>query len=224
MSFQQQTYHSPIYRNFRAIDGSEHRRIVRFYERNEKGILLLEFEEYFELLVTYTKALFEISEYRKHLLMADVVVKTSILQNITHVRGDEVYRSTLFQKAASHYNLHEFSKAAHILGELIKMNPHDPLSIRFLGRVLRDDKPAYIRHARAISVFLFLMSALLICIQVLVVKHFYTMYDPIVEMSRNSIFGLGVFALVGAEIAHRWRVQVYINKLVDSIKIKKANL
>ena len=85
MAFHQQTYHSPIYRNFRAIDGSEHRRIVRFYERNEKSILLLDFEEYFELLVTYTKALFEISEYRKHLLMADVVVKTSILQNITHV-------------------------------------------------------------------------------------------------------------------------------------------
>ena len=223
MSFQQQTYHSPIYRNFRAIDGSEHRRIVRFYERNEKSILLLDFEEYFELLVTYTKALFEISEYRKHLLMADVVVKTSILQNITHVRGEEVYRSALFQKAASHYNLNEYSKASHILGELIKMNPNDPLSIRFLGRVLRDDKPSYIRHARAFSVFLFLMSALLVCIQVLIVKHFYTMYDPLIEMSRNSIFGLGVFALVGAEIGHRWRVHVYVNELVNGIKIKKAN-
>ena len=223
MAFQQQTYHSPIYRNFRAIDGSEHRRIVRFYERNEKSILLLDFEEYFDLLVTYTKALFEISEYRKHLLMADVVIKTSILQNITHVRGEEVYRSALFQKAASHYNLNEYPNASHILGELIKMNPHDPLSIRFLGRVLRDDKPPYIRHTRAVSVFLFLMSAIMICIQVLIVKHFYVIYDPLIEISRNSIFGLGVLTLMGAEIGHRWRVHVFVRELVSSIKVKKSN-
>lgn len=222
MSLHPHTYHSLIYRNFRAIDGSEYRRLVRYYERHEKSILLLDFEEYFDLLVTYTKALFETSEYRKHLLMADAVIKTSILQNITYVRGEEVYRSTLFQKAASHYNLNEFSKAAHILEELIKMNPYDPLSIRFLGRVLRDDKPTFIRHTRAVSIFLFLLSALIICIEVLIVKHFYATYDPLIELTRNSIFGLGVLTMVSAELSHRWQVHVHVNELVSSIKTKKS--
>ena len=222
MSFQSQTYPSQIYRHFRAIDRSEFRRVVRFFERNEKSILMLDFEEYFELLVAYTQALFEISDYNKHLLMADVVIQTSILQNISHVNGDEIYCSTLFQKAASHYNLRELSKAKHILGELLKMNPHDTMSIQFLNKIMREDTPLYIRHSRAMSIFLFLMSALLICVQVLFIKTFYTMYDPIVELSRNSIFGLGVLVLAGSEIIHRWRVQHFVNKFVNESKEKKA--
>jgi hypothetical protein len=224
MSFQSQTYPSQIYRHFRAIDRSEYRRVVRFYERNEKSILMLDFEEYFELLVAYTQALFEISDYNKHLLMADVVIQTSILQNISHVKGDEIYCSTLFQKAASHYNLRELPKAKHILRELLKMNPYDTVSVHFLGKIMREDTPSYIRHSRAISIFLFLMSALLICVQVLFIKTFYTLYDPIVELSRNSIFALGVLILVGSEIIHRCRVQHFVNKLVKENKVKKSFL
>jgi hypothetical protein len=224
MSFQSQTYPSQIYRHFRAIDRSEYRRVVRFYERNEKSILMLDFEEYFELLVAYTQALFEISDYNKHLLMADVVIQTSILQNISHVNGDEIYCTTLFQKAASHYNLRELSKAKHIVGELLKMNPLDTMSIQFLSKIMREDTPHYVRHSRAISIFLFLMSALLICVQVLFIKTFYTLYDPIMELSRNSIFCLGVLILVGSEIIHRWQVQHFVNKLLKKNKVKKSFL
>ncbi len=221
MSLQPQTYHSQMYRNFRAIDRSEFRRMVRFYERFEKNILVLDFEEYFEMVVVYTQSLFEISEYRKHILMSDVVLKTSILENITHIRGEEIYKSTLFQKAASHYNLKEFSKAQHVLCELLKMDPQDSLSVRFIGRVLRDDKPTYVNYTRAISIFLFLMAVLMICVQVLIIKPFYMMYDPIIDVSRNTVFSMGVVVLVGGELWHRWQVHIYIRELVKNIKQKK---
>lgn len=222
MSLQPQTYHSAIYRNFRAIDRSEHRRIVRFYERHEKSILVSEFEEYFEMMVIYTQCLFEISEYRKHLLMADVILKTSILENITHIGEIEIYKTTLFQKAASHYNLRELKKAHHVLCELLKMTPDDSFCVRFLGRVMRADKPAYINYMRAASIFLFLMAALVIGIQVLFIKPFYTLFEPIVETSRNTIFVLGVVVLVGSELFHRWQVQYRIAELIRTIKQKKA--
>jgi hypothetical protein len=102
------------------------------------------------------------------------------------------------------------------------MNPQDTMSIQFLNKVMREDTPLYIRHSRAISIFLFLMAALLICVQVLFIKTFYDMYDPIVELSRNSIFGLGVLVLVGSEVVHRWRVQNFVSKLVNDNKAKKA--
>ena len=172
MSFESQTYHSPIYRNFRNIEAGEYRHIIRYYERYEKEILQLDFEEYVELLVTYTHALFEIGDYRKHLLMADVVIRTSILQNVTKVRGKEIYHATLFKKAASHYNLHEYSEAKHILEELIKMNPYNTLTVQFLGRVMRDNKPRYLRNTHAASVLFFLLSAFTICIEVLLLKYF----------------------------------------------------
>ena len=200
MSFQSSTYPSQIYRSFRAIDRSEFRRVVRFYERHQKSILMLDFDEYFELLLAYTKSLFEICEYEKHIKMADEVIRISIIENITYVNGEEVYCATLFQKAASYYRLQEFRKAQYIVCELIKINPSDNLNIRFLGRILRDDKPQYVRHTRAISILMFLVSALLICVQVLLVKTFYPTYDGQMEIARNSVFALGILTLVSGEI------------------------
>lgn len=223
MALQSHIYSSQIYRSFRAIDRSEYRRVVRFYERNEKSIAMLDFEEYFELLVAYTQALFEIGDYRKHITLADLVIQTSILQNVTYVGSQEVYCSTLFQKAASYYNLREFDKSKHILTELLKINPEDTLTNRFFIKVLKDDLPSYIKHTRATAVFLFLMSAILICIEVLFIQPFYTIYGGLMEVSRNSVFALGVLILVGAELFHKWKAHIHVNKLVSENKLKKQN-
>ena len=222
MSFQSQTYHSTVYRNFRNIDATEFRRIVRFYERYEKDIVQLDFEESFELLVTYTHSLFEIGEYRKHLATADKVISTSIVQNVTTVKGQEVYHTTLFRKAASHYNLQEYAQAKHILEELLKMNPYNVLSARLLLRVLRDDKPRYIRHARAASIFLYLLSALIICVEVLIVKPFYGQFTVSVEILRNMIFFIGVLVLIGSELWHRWKAYEYVHSFQENVKKFKA--
>jgi tetratricopeptide (TPR) repeat protein len=222
MSLPAQTYHSTVYRNFRNIDATEFRRIVRFYERYEKDITQLDFEEYFELLVTYTHSLFEIGEYRKHLSKADKVISTSIIQNVTAIKGQEVYHTTLFRKAASHYNLQEYAQAKHILEELLKMNPYNALASRLLGRVLRDDKPRYIRHARAISIFLYLLSALVICLEVLIVKPFYEQYAFKVEILRNTIFFVGVLLLIGSELFHRWNTYQYVHRFQENVKKFKA--
>lgn len=222
MSFQSQTYHSTVYRNFRNIDAVEFRRIVRYYERYEKEIAQLDFEEYFELLVTYTHCLFEIGEYRKHLSTADKVISTSILQNVTAVKGHEVYHSALFRKAASHYNLQEYAQAKHILEELIKMNPYNMLAARLLGRVLRDDKPRYIRHTRASAIFLYLLSALIICMEVLIVKPFYGQYAFSIEIVRNMVFFMGVLVLIGSELFHRWHVYQYVRHFQENVKKFKA--
>jgi tetratricopeptide (TPR) repeat protein len=222
MSFQSQTYHSTVYRNFRNIDAAEFRRIVRFYERYEKDIAQLDFEESFELQVVYTHSLFEIGEYRKHLAMADKVVATSILQNVTAIHGQEVYHATLFRKAASHYNLQEYAPAKHILEELIKMNPYNALACRLLGRTLRDDKPTAIRHARAASIFLYLLSALVICLEVLVIKPFYGHYAVSIETLRNTIFFVGVLVLIGSELWHRWKAYKYVHNFQENVKKFKA--
>jgi hypothetical protein len=143
---QPQTYYSQLYRNFRAIEAGEYRKLVYFYERHEKEIGQLEFPEYFELLVTYTNALFEIAAYQKHLLMADIVIELSFAENITEVGGQEIFHTTLFQKAASYYNLFDFPKAIYVLTELIKMIPNDKEVAEFLEKCLRQNRPQLIKH------------------------------------------------------------------------------
>jgi tetratricopeptide (TPR) repeat protein len=218
---QPQTYYSQLYRNFRAIEVGEYRKLVHFYERYEKEIVHLEFAEYFELLVTYTNALFEIAAYQKHLLMADVVIEISFSENITEVGGQEIFHATLFQKAASYYNLFDFPKAIYVLTELIKMIPDDKEVAKFLEKCLRQNRPELIKHTRAIAIFIFLATALIICIEALVIRNFLENWTHLVELTRNYLFVLGFIVLNGGELVHRFTAKRDVLKLIDLAKKRK---
>ena len=221
MSFQSKTYRSSLFQSFKAIDAGEFRQVMRYYERNEKAILQLDFEEYFEMLVAYTTALFETSEYQKHILMADVVIETSIIENISIVNGHEIFKSTLFRKAASHYNLFEYEKAIHVLRELLKIEPNNQDNARFLEQCLREHKPQIARHSRAIAILLFLLAALTISIEVLIVRNFYPDFASYIELSRNIMFFLGISILLGGAFWHRWKCYNEVQQFVKSVKGKK---
>jgi hypothetical protein len=225
MSFQKTTYHSRIYRDFKAIPSTDFRRIVRFYERFEKTILTLDFDEYFELLVSYSRALFEISEYQKSILMAETVIHTSIMDNITHVNGEEIYCNTLFRKAAAHYNIYEYTETEHILQELLKLQPFNPLSILLLEKTLRKKESRFIQNIRAATIFLLLMAAITIAVELLLVRPFFEKYTHIIENGRNTMFFLGVIVMIGGTFLHYWRVHLLVKKtlrqLIKSKGIKR---
>jgi hypothetical protein len=224
MSFQKTTYHSRIYRDFKAIPSTDYRRIVRFYERFEKSILTLDFDEYFDLLVAYSRALFEISEYQKCILMSETVIHTSIMDNITHINGEEIYCNTLFRKAAAHYNLYEYAETEHILQELLKLQPYNPLSIMLLEKTLRKKETRFIQNIRAATIFLLLMAAMTIAIELLLVRPFFEKYTAIIENGRNSMFALGLFVLIGGTLLHYWRVHWHVKKtLRHLIRTKSMN-
>jgi len=221
MTFSQSTYHSKIYRDFKDIDASAYRTITRFYEEREEDIQQLEFGEYFELLHAYTSALFEIGAYRKHLLMADVVIEISILQNIHQFQGKDVYCDMLFKKAASHYNLLEYDQAEHILRELIKINPSDLDTVAFLKKCLRRQRPRYVKGTRAVAVLLFLLTAVVIALDILVIRHFYTLYESTADLIRNGLFVTAWLVLIAGDLWLRWQVERQVNLFVEEIKMRK---
>ena len=188
-------YYSQLYRNFRAIEPVEYRKIVYFYERHESAIKLLDFSEYFELLNAYTKALFEIEAHQKHLLMADVLIELSFEENIVEINGQEIFQATLFRKAASFYHLQQFPKAIYVLNELIKIDPKNTEVAHFLERCLRKSRPKLVRTTRAIAIFIFLTTAFLISIEALFVRPFFPIWVFLVESIRNTAFVSGTFML-----------------------------
>jgi hypothetical protein len=221
MTFPSKTYHSQLYRNFRAIDAGNFRQIMRFYEKHEKAILQLSFSEYFDMLVAYTNALFEIGAYRKHILMADVVIETVIIENVDGENGQDIFRLMLFRKAASHYNLLEYRPAIYVLTELLKINPDETDTAHFLERCLRDERPQLVRHTRATAIFLFLMSTLIIFVEVLFVRHFYPDLTPLLEISRNTVFVLGLVTLIVGAVLHRYLSRRQVHDLIKQIKKQK---
>lgn len=210
-----------MFKNFKAIDTGEFRQVVWYYERHQKAILALEFEEYFEMLVAYTHALFQVNEYKKHLEMADIVIEISIIENINYVNGEEIFKRILFQKAASHYNILEYKKAIHVLRELLKIEPDNYENRLFLEKCLRDNKPEIIRLTRAVGVFLFLFSAFTISIEVLVVRNFYPEFTYFIEIFRNTAFGLGLLTLLGGIIWDRWWSFREVRRFVQEAKKRK---
>ncbi len=206
MNYSQHTYYSRVYRDFRSIEPGAHRDVVHFYEAHETEIRNAEFEEYFEILVAYTEALFETGAYRKHLLMSDVAIGESMSQELEVVYGKLVFEHMIFRKAASHYNLAEFDEAQNLLGQLIRIDPEHEEARRFHRKCLYHRRPRWLYQARAAAIFLFLLAALVIFIELLFVRPFYNMHTHLVETSRNTIFAMGFMVLIAAEAWHLWMV------------------
>ena len=102
----------------------------------------------------------------------------------------------LFRKAASLYNTHQYNKATYILSELIKINPEDNTPALFYKKCRLKARPMLLNKARATSVFLLFLTALIISIEVLFVRPFYTLHVPLVMAVRNSLFILGCLTII----------------------------
>jgi tetratricopeptide (TPR) repeat protein len=153
--------------------------------------------------------------------MADVVIEISFAENITDIGGREIFRATLFQKAASYYNLNDFKKAIHVLSELIKIDPNDHEVAQFYERCLRKERPQLVRNSRAIAIFLFLGTALIISIEALIVRNFFPTWASLFENTRNTSFVLGVSVLIGGELLQRFIAKKNVLTLIQATKKNK---
>lgn len=217
----QSKYRSKIYQDFRAIEPSEWRTVVRFYEEYKSQITALEFEEYFEMQVAYTNALFEIGAYEKHLLMVDGVIEASVINNVKFFNGEDVFHQALFKKAASSFHTWQLEKADYILRELLRIDPYDEDAAMFLKKCLRKMRPALIRQSRAAAIGCFLLGALIVCLEMLVIRNFYPDFTGIFEASRNTLFFSGVGVIAGVDVLHRWRTNHEVDVFVAKLRKRK---
>ena len=225
MSNTRSNLHSTVYNNFKEIDSHAHQSIVEFYHRHESDIQRLKFDEYFELQISYIDALFEIAAYDNLLSVCDTTIETVIINNIQTHRGEDIYRKLLLKKAAVHYNLLEYYKTEYILKELIKINPNDTDTIRFLTKCQTYRVPYYVRYTRNVSLLFFFFTALVICFEMLK-SGFYSATPSeklTVEIIRNTIFLSGWFVLLLGDGIFRYSISKKTNHFVEQIKKSKKN-
>lgn len=206
MKAQSQILHSRIYTAFTAIDIGDYYKQIRFIEKNRKGLDSLELNEYLEIMVAYRQALFNTAKYREHISVADHLVRLSIMHNIQHISGEDVYYESLLQKAASHYNMEHFEQACHILHELVKIDPENETARLFLMRsLIREEKRSSSYGFRAVSSFCFLLAAFIVMLDLLFIHPFYEKYDQLAMLSYQSLFLLGLVVLIAGEARIRYR-------------------
>ncbi len=197
--------HSETYLAFLALEAGAHKERIQYIEENFFKLRDLDADEYFDMMVLYGEALFESGEYARQAKLADHILEMSIARNIVQHRGRDVYFETLFKKAASLHNLDKLDQAVHILKELIKINPDHESSKLFLINCLIRQKKLLVRPYRNISLMLLLSSALVIALELIVIRRFWPQWTMIIEMVRNGLFVSGVILLIAGEVIVRYK-------------------
>ena len=103
------------------------------------------------------------------------------------------------------------------------MDCGNELTIRFLKKCSRQEKPSYLKSTRAISVFLFLLTAGIIAVELFLVRPFFASYIDLLEIVRNVVFGAGWVILIAGDLFFRTQVNNRVNKYVTLVKNKKRN-
>lgn len=216
-----QTYSTTtLYQSFCEIDRMSYNTIIRFFDEHQEDITDMGFEEYFDILTTYVHALYEAGAYQKHAAMADVVIEASIINNVQVLRGLDIYEKTLFQKASSLYHLHAYASSAHILTELVKMNPNHTDYRDFLIKNRFQIKPAYLRSAQGTAIACYFLCIFIIAIASFYIDPFQPAWSPMAEMARNLAFISGTGILLCSDGIHRLRIIYKTMRLVRESKEK----
>lgn len=207
-------YRLKLYRNFKALEANDFHGMIRYYERLEDDIRTLDFEEYFDCTVAYTEALFQTGDHGRHLVMCDHLLEYIIMQNVETWGGEDIYAKILFRKSASHYRQRDYAKAEHVLRELVKLYPRNRLPQRFLRACLLRQKPAWLVNVRALSMLTLLVAAVLIALEMFVVRPFFHEFAPLARKAHQSFLWLGLGVLLFGELRHVWRCERSVARFV----------
>lgn len=205
---------SEVYSQYVSISEEDHHTMVRFYEENTNRIELLSFNLYIEMSYTYVRSLFEVGRYYDLLKIIDGLIQDVILENVYSVKGIDIYQELLLLKGQSLYYIMDYNKADHVLSELVKMNK-ESLYLKKLYRINVIDRLRYEgQKIKGVCVLFFLLSGLVIGIELLVVRSFYSEWVFIVELLRNTLFLSGLVLFFAQEISFRKKAtRCYINHI-----------
>lgn len=206
-------------RQIRSLRADAHRAVIHYFEKHEDAIGRLAPEERLDILSIYLDALFAVGEYGRHLRHVEDALPLSL--DVEADRSGEIFRHLLFQKAASLYQTGSVDKAAHVLSELLRMEPSDRLARRFLARCHQRTLARFRLRFRAFAVAGWLASAGVIAFETLWVRPFLPEWTAIVEWSRNLLFASAAMTLGAGELFTVWRARRRVDRLIATLPAER---
>ena len=193
-----------IYQEYLSIDVKAYQSKIRFYEYNKKAIRMLPYKQRLEISLEYVVSLFEVGEYYEYLEHVDKLLEKVIEDNIFSIAGDDIYQELLYRKGASYYNVLDFVKADHVLGQLCRINKKNELYKKTYYR----NKIDYLRYqgqkVRASIIGLLLMTGLIIGVELLFIRTIFRDHIQAVEILRTVLFGTAVLGIIIQEARIRY--------------------
>ena len=215
------SYPSRVYRDFFSISPNDHQAIIRFFEQNEEAIQQLTWNEHLQLLEAYAGALFAVGEYRKYLLIVDVLIEAALDGGSA---ASLPFGQLLFRKAASYYQVAAYKHAGHVLKELIRIYPNYEDARLFLLKVIKKEQHRTRGYYLAATIMSAALGSLLYSAELLFVRPFYTMYAPKVEQLRLLMFVGSLLAWFGGGVYIYLKSYCKVNTFVRAQKRRKQKM
>lgn len=197
-----------VYLEFQDIDERDYQDKIRYFERNKKAIRTLPYEVRLEMTLQYVISLFEVGDYYRYLKHVDSLLTRVIEDSLYSIDGDDIYQELLYRKAASFHNILDYYSADHVLGELCKIDKTNNIYKRTFLKNNMDRLRYQGQKVRAGIISMFLVSGIVIGIELLVIRPFYAEQIQLIEICRNSLFGGAILGIMLQEFRIRlksWR-------------------
>lgn len=198
--------------DYSKIEETNYKARVQFFEEKRNKIKELLTKDKLEFEVDYSYALFELGRYGKCVEILNQLIISVIKDNIFTIKQRDIYQDLLFKKAACHFNLGQADQSNHILKELIKIDSNAANYQNFYKKCCRNEHKLKYRWMGGFVVALFLVSALIVPIELLIAKPFFNEWAGNVEILRNGLF---TSALIVAGIKEYLFHRTFSQKLKD---------
>jgi tetratricopeptide (TPR) repeat protein len=208
------TYSHPTSKHFASIDSGEYREKIRFVNIHRKDLKSLPLMEYLLVMDGYAEALFEMGRFPEHIKVADHLIELSILHNVYELGEKDLYFESLFQKAASLYNLERYDDSIYILKQLLGIKASNESCRLFLINCYVRKQAKLLNRIRSVSLVLLLSSAVVIAIELLLVRPIWPNITDPVEFTRNALFLSGAGMLIIGEVGVRYKA---VSKMYDHV-------
>ena len=202
-----------VYQEYIGIEPSDYQEKIRYYERNKREILQLPFNVSTEIRCECAIAYFEVGSYSTYLKMVDELIQLVISENIYKIKGKNIFEELLFRKAASSYNVVDYDKGEYVFSELIKIDASNDLYKKAFVKCSIDKLRYEGQFFRGLTVLLFIITAVIIAIELLTIRPFYDQYIYTFEVSRNISFSLAIMSMFFQEL----RIRFLANKRFSAL-------
>ena len=159
----QKTFERTTYYDFMKIGPLNWKEKVRFFERRYEDINDLEYPDQIEIWYEYAIASFELENYHQFISISDELIPSVMENNISEIKGIDIFQSLLLCKAYSHARIEDWGQAKHIFSELIKIDHcNQEYKKAFLSLTLHRalDIPQSLRLLSVVAVIIFLIVSI----------------------------------------------------------------
>lgn len=204
------SYESSAYTSYFSIDQSHYADRIAWYESNFKEIQQIEEAARLDIEIDYCFSLFQVGRYNQYIVQSKPLIEYVIVHNVYELKGQDVFQTLLFNKAACHYNINELDEANHILLELCKIDNQNTDYNAFAAKVIRMNSYRQFDKLKGIALGMILLALAIIIFEILMVRTLLTQYIVPIELSRNALL-FGAFSLLAW---NEWNIKKHIKRTI----------